>query len=70
MYSFWVGDDSEHESVKCVNKIVDKKYLRVNAKNIFLNKSCLRHLMNRIQSKSSFFCFDDKIYAPNKGYDE
>ena len=55
MYSFQVGDNSEHKSVKCVNKIVDKKYLRVNAKNIFLNKSCLRHLMNRIQSKSFFF---------------
>lgn len=35
MYSFQVGDNSEHKSVKCVNKIVDKKYLRVNAKNIF-----------------------------------
>ena len=45
-----------------------------------LNKECLRHLMNRIQSKDhrigtyevkkiSFSCFDDKICIQNNGYD-
>ena len=45
-----------------------------------LNKKCLRHSMNRIQSKDykigtyeinniSLSCYDDKIYISNNGYD-
>ena len=49
-------------------------------KDILLNSKCLRHLLNRIQSKNhkvgtyeinkiSLSCFDDKIYILNNGYD-
>ena len=49
-------------------------------KDVLLNKKCLRHLMNRIQSKDhkirtyeinkiSLSRFDDKIYIQNNGYD-
>ena len=45
-----------------------------------LNNKCIRHSMNRIQSKDhrigtyeinkiSLSCFDDKIYIQNNGYD-
>ena len=48
---------------------------------VLLNRRCLRHSMNRIQSKdlrigiyeinkNSLSCFDDKIYIQNNGYDE
>ena len=49
-------------------------------KDVLLNKKCLRHSMNRIQSKDhkigtyeinkiSLSCFDDKIYIQNNGCD-
>ena len=49
-------------------------------KDVLLNNKCLRHSMNRIQSKDhrigtyeinkiSLSCFDDKIYTQNNGYD-
>ena len=49
-------------------------------KDVLLNKKCLRHSVNRIQSKDhkietyeidkiSLPCFDDKIYIQNSGYD-
>ena len=49
-------------------------------KDVFLNKKCLRHSMNKIQSKDhrtgtyeinkiSLSCFDEKIYIQNNGYD-
>ena len=49
-------------------------------KDGLLNNNCLRHSMNRIQSKDhriwtfeinkiSLFCFDEKIYIQNNGYD-
>ena len=48
-------------------------------KNILLNKKCIRHTMDRIQSKYNrvgtyevnkilLFWFDDKIYIQNNGY--
>ena len=47
-------------------------------KDVFLNKKCLRHLMNRIQSKDYrigiyeikkklLWCFDGRIYIQNYG---
>ena len=47
-------------------------------KNVLLNKKCLRHVTNRIQSKDHrigtyepnkiyLFCFDNKIHIPNNG---
>ena len=49
-------------------------------KDVLLNKKCIRHSKNRIQSKDnrirtyeinkiSLSCFDDKIYIQNNGYD-
>ena len=49
-------------------------------KDILLNNKCIRHSINRIQSKYhwigtyeinkiSLSCFDDKIYIQNNGYD-
>ena len=49
-------------------------------KDVLLNKKCLRHSMNRIQSKDhrigtyeinkiSLSCFDDKTYIQISGYD-
>ena len=49
-------------------------------KDVLLNKKCLRHFMNRIQSKDhkigtyeiskiSLSCFDDKICIENNGCD-
>ena len=49
-------------------------------KDVLLNQQCLRHSMNRIQSKSHrtgtyeinktfLSCFDDKIYILHNGYD-
>ena len=49
-------------------------------KDVLLNKKCLRHSMNRIQSrhhrigtyeinKISLSCFDEKIYIQNNGCD-
>ena len=49
-------------------------------KDVLLNKKCLRHSMNTIQSKDhkigtyesnkiSLSCFDDKIYIQNSGCD-
>ena len=68
MYSFLVVDDSKAKGVNenVVQTISHNKY-----KNVLLNKNCLRHLMNRIQSKNhgigtyeinkiSFSCFDEK----------
>ena len=48
-------------------------------KNILSNKKCIRHTMDRIQSKYNrvgtyevnkilLFWFDDKIYIQNNGY--
>ena len=50
-------------------------------KDVLLNNKCIRHSMNRIESKDyrigtyeinkiSLSCFDDKIYIQNNGYDE
>ena len=78
MYSFLV-DNNEHKKAKVVNKNVVATISHSEYKDILLNKKCLRHSMNRIQSKDhkigtyeinkiSLFCFDDKIYIQNNGY--
>ena len=52
----------------------------MNTEDDSLNNNCLRHSMNRIQSKdhktgtceikkNSFSCFDDKMYILNNRYD-
>ena len=80
MYSFVVEESSEHKKAKGVNKYVVATISHKEYKDVLLNNTCLRHSMNRIQSKdhrigtfqinkSSFSCFDDKVYIQNNRYD-
>ena len=81
MYSYLVNDNSEHKKAKGVNRNVVATISHNEYKDILFNKNCLRHSMNRIQSKDhrigtyeinkiSLSCFDDKIYIQNNGCDE
>ena len=65
MYSFLVDDSSEHKKAKVY-------------KDVLLNNKCLRHSINRTQSKIHrigiyeirkilLSCFDDKIHTLNNG---
>ena len=49
-YSFLV-DNNEHKKAKVVNKNVVATISHSEYRDILLNKKCLRHSMNRIQSK-------------------
>ena len=80
MYLHLVNDNSEHKNAKRGNKNVVTTIIHDGYKDVLLNKKCLRHSMNRIQSKdrrigtceiSNIFlsCFDDKIYMQNSGCD-
>ena len=79
MYSFLVDDNSEHKKAKGVNRNVVAPLSHHEYKDVLLNKKCMRHSINRIQSKGdtigtyeinkiSLCCFDDKIYIQNNGY--
>ena len=81
MYTFLVGDHSEHKKGKGVNRNVVATISHNEYKGILFNNKCLRHSINRIQSKVprigtyeinkiSLSCFDDKIYIQNNVYDE
>ena len=80
MYPYMVDDNSETKKTMGVNKNVDATISHNEYKDVMLNKKCLRHSMNRIQSKDhrigtfeinkiSLSCFDDKIYIQNYGCD-
>ena len=80
MYSYLVDDNSEHKKAKGVNKNFVATISHNEYKDVLLNKKCLRHSVNRIQSKDhkigtyeinkiSLSCFDDKIYIQNNGCD-
>ena len=80
IYSYLVDDNSQHKKAKGVNKNVVATISHYEYKDVLLNKECLRHSMNRIQSKDhrigtyeinkiSLSCFDDKIYIQNNGCD-
>ena len=73
MYSFLVDDSSEHKKAEGANKNVVATIRNNEYKNVLFNNKCLRHSMNRIQSKDhrigtykidkiSLSWFDDKIY--------
>ena len=73
MYLYLVNDKSEYKKAKGVNRNVVATISHNEYKDVLLNKKCLRHSMNRIQSKDhkigtyeinkiSLSCFDDKIY--------
>ena len=75
-----VDDNDEHNKAKGVNRNVIETISYNEYKDVLLNKKCLRHSMNRIQSKDhkivtyeiskiSLSYFDDKIYIQNNGCD-
>ena len=64
---------------KCGNKNVVPTIIQKEYKDVLLNNKCLRHSMNRIQSKDHrigtyemnkilLSCFDDKMYIQSNGY--
>ena len=76
MYSCLVDDNNEHKKAKSVNKNVVATISHNEYTDALLNKKCLRHPMNMIQSKDhrietyeinkiSLSCFYDKIYIQN-----
>ena len=71
-YSFLV-DNSQHKKANNVNRNIVATIRHNEYKDVLLNNKCIRHSMNRIQSKDhririyeinkiSLTCFDDKIY--------
>ena len=51
MYSYLLDDNSDHEKTKGVNKNIVATMSHNECKDVLLNKKCLRHSMNKIQSK-------------------
>ena len=81
LYSFLVDDSSEHKKANGVNKNVVARISHSDYKDLLLHNKCLRHLMNRIQSKNhkigtykinkiSLWCFNHKRYIENNEYDK
>ena len=79
MYSILVDDSNEHKKAKDVNKNVVATISHNEYKDILLNNKCLRHSINRIQTKNhrietneinkiSLSCFNDKIHILSNGY--
>ena len=51
MYLYLVDDYSDHKKAKGVNKNIVATIIHNEYKDVLFNKKCLRHSMNRIQSK-------------------
>ena len=51
MHLFSVGDNSEHKKAKGTNKNVVAAISHNEYKDVLVNNKCLRHSMNRVQSK-------------------
>ena len=71
-------DSSRHKKVNGGKWNVVATISHPEYKGVLLNQKCLRHSMNRIQSKNyrigtyeinkiSLLCFDDKTYILNNG---
>ena len=80
LYSFMVYHRGEHKKAQGPNKNVVARISYGEYRDVLLNNKCLRHLMNRLQSKyhkrgtykinkPSLSCLYDKIYILNNGYD-
>ena len=80
MYFFLVNDSSEHKKAKGVNKNIVATLRLNDYKGVLLNNKCLRHSMNRIESKNHrigsyeinkilLSWFDDKIHSLKNRYD-
>ena len=78
MYSYL--HNSKHKKAKGVNRNVLATISHSKYKDVLLNKKCLRHSMNRIQSKDhkigtheinkiSLSYIDNKIYIQNNRWD-
>ena len=78
MHSHLVDDNGEHKKAQDVDKNVVAKISHNEYRDFFLNKKCLRHSVNSIQSKDhrtgtykinkiSLSCFYNKIYFQNSG---
>ena len=52
MYSFLVDDNCEHKKAKGVNRILVATISHNEFKDVLLNNKCLRHSLNRTQSKN------------------
>ena len=79
MYSILVDDSNEHKKAKGINKNVVATISHNEYKDVLLNNKCLRHSINRIQTKNhrietneinriSLSCFNDKIHILSNGY--
>ena len=77
MYSYLVDNNSENKKAKGRNRNVVATISHNVYKDFLLNEKCLRHSMNRIQSKIhrigtyeinkiSLSCFDEKMYIQKK----
>ena len=62
MYLFLVDHNSGHKKAKVLNKDVVVTIRHNEYKVILLNKKCLRHLLNRIQSK----VIEQELIKPTK----
>ena len=51
MYPYLVDDNSEHKKAKSISKNAVITISHNECKDVLLNKKCLRHSTNRIQSK-------------------
>ena len=80
MYSNLVDDNSEHKKAKGVNRNIVVTISHNEYKDVLLSKKCLRHSINKIQSKDHqigtyeikkiyLSCFDEKIYIQNNQCD-
>ena len=51
MYLFLVDDNSEHKKANVVNKNIATRISHNKYKDVLSNNKCIRHTVNRIQSK-------------------
>ena len=64
IHFFFVDENSKHKKAKGVNRNAAATISHNEYKDVLLNNKCLRHSMNKIQSKDH-----DKIYIQNNEYD-
>ena len=64
IHFFFVDENSEHKKAKGVNRNAAATISHNEYKDVLLNNKCLRHSMNKIQSKDH-----GKIYIQNNEYD-
>ena len=76
MYSFFADDNSGHKKGKALNRNGVATRSHSEYKDLYLNNKCIRHSVNRFQSKNhrietyeinkiSLSCYDEKNIYPN-----